>query len=744
MKKVNRTTYYIVFSALVLTLVVFVVVYIGVSGRLKTKKELLNYKNASASLVLSEDGILLGKFYFENRTNIPFNLIPKSLIDALIATEDIRFFEHKGNDAKSFFRVLVKSILMNKRSSGGGSTITQQLAKNMFGRINKGLFPVFKSKISEVIMARRLEKVFSKEEILTLYLNTVSFGENLYGVEAASARFFNKSTSLLKIEESAVLIGMLKANTFFNPRLHPENAKSRRNVVIDQMEKYKYLDTKVADSLSGLPLVIDYKRSLSAGIAEYFLVQARNETDEILKNLGPGEGRKWDLERDGLVITTTINFSLQNYAVASFREHLSGMQKRLYEQYQSSSGKKILDQVAVSEMKRLDLEGRADEKRIQELFDWSGTYTDSITVADSLKKSLTILHAGLMAMDPAGGGVKAWVGGIDFKTQPYDQVMARRQLASVFKPVIYSAALEDGYEPCQYLDNDSVTLSGFEDWSPENFDHSFGGKYSLSGALTHSMNIPTFSLYLEIGFDRVNSMWNDMGFSFTLQNTPSLSMGTAEASIKEVATAYSSIANGGYRIKPWCIRSIKTPEGEIIYSNETTPEKVSIMSERSSQLMSAMLQKAIREGTGVSMGNIYGVDFPLAGKTGTSQDYADAWFAAFNPKLVIVARAGASSRAIHFNNGSYGSGSALALPLVALTLKKVKQDPLLKEKLITCFPDLSPELADALDCPDFKEKNLFDRIIDIFEKDKKDYEGNGRKVERTVKSIFKKLFKKRD
>ncbi len=727
-----------------MTLVVFVMGCSGVSGRLKTKKELLNFKNASASLVLSDDGEVLGKYFFENRTNISFNQIPKPLINALIATEDVRFFEHKGNDAKSFFRVLVKTILMNKRSSGGGSTITQQLAKNMFGRKNSGLLPVFINKISEVIMARRIEKVFSKDEILTLYFNTVAFGENVYGIEVASARFFNKSIGSLKIEESAVLIGMLKANTFYNPRLHPENAKIRRNVVFNQMEKYKYLDAKVADSLSKLPLVIDYTKFRSAGIAEYFLVQARNETEEILQNLSSAKGTKWDLEKDGLIITTTINLSLQNYAILSFREHLSKMQKRLTEQYQSASGKKILDQVASREMKRLNLEGRAGEKRFQEIFDWNGAYTDSITVADSLKRSLTILHAGLMAMDPVAGGIKAWVGGIDFKTQPYDQVLARRQLASVFKPVIYTAALEEGYEPCRYLDNDSVTLSGFDDWSPENFDHSFGGKYSLSGALTHSMNIPTFSLFLDIGFDRVNSMWNNMGFSFTLDNTPSLSMGTAEANIKEVAVAYSSIANGGYRIRPWCISSIKTPEGEVIYSNETTSEKVSIMTEKSSQLMSAMLQKAIREGTGVSMGSVYGVDFPLAGKTGTSQDYSDAWFAAFNPGLVMVSRAGASSRAIHFNSGSYGSGSALALPLVALTLKKVKQDPLLKERLISGFPDLPPELANALDCPDFKEKNLFDMIIDIFEKDKKDYEGTERKVERTIKNIFRKIFKKKN
>jgi penicillin-binding protein 1A len=256
------------------------------------------------------------------------------------------------------------------------------------------------------------------------------------------------------------------------------------------------------------------------------------------------------------------------------------------------------------------------------------------------------------------------------------------------------------------------------------------------------MNIPTFSLYLEIGFERVDSMWRNMGFSFTMDNTPSLSMGTAEASIKEVAVAYSSIANGGYRIKPWCVSSIKTPRGEVIYSNDMTQEKVRIMTEKSSLLMSAMLQKAIREGTGVSMSNVYGVDFPLAGKTGTSQDYSDAWFAAFNPNLVIVSRAGASSRAIHFNSGSYGSGSALALPLVALTLKKVKQDPSLKDKFITGFPDLPAELANSLDCPDFKEKNLFDRIIDIFEKDKKTYNGTERKIERTIRSIFRKIFKK--
>jgi penicillin-binding protein 1A len=747
MKKERTTIFNNFLSALLLTVMVITVACTRESDRLKNKEELLNYRNAAASLVLSEEGELLGKFFFENRTNISYAQIPDHLKNALIATEDVRFYEHKGNDTRSFFRVFVKSIMLNDRSSGGGSTITQQLAKNMYGRRKGGLFPVLFAKIREIKIARRLEKVFTKEEILTLYLNTVSFGENVYGIEAASARYFNKSVEFLKIEESAVLIGMLKANTYYNPRLHPENAKIRRNIVLKQMEKYGYLKAAEVDSLSALPLILDYK-SGSSGPADYFLVQVRNETQEILQEINSRSDQKWDSEKDGLIITTTLNLTLQNYANQSFRSHLSVMQKRLRGQYGNSEGKRFLEQITDNELKRLNLTSHANEFRYQEIFDWNETFADSISVSDSLRRALTLLHAGLMAMDPETGGIKAWVGGIDFKTQPYDQILARRQLASVFKPVLYTVALEEGMEPCQYLDNDSITLAGFKDWSPENYDHSYGGKYSLSGALAHSMNVPTFSLYLKIGFEKLDSMWKKMGFSYTLDNTPSLPMGTAEASIKEVAVAYSSFANGGFRIKPYCITSIKTPDGELLYNNNTSKEKVKILSDRSSLLMCAMLQKAIREGTGVSMNSVYGVSFPLAGKTGTSQDYADAWFAAFNPKLVIVSRAGASSRAIHFNSGSNGSGSALALPLVALTLKKVRQNPVLMDSLVTDFPELPPDLADALDCPDFKDKSFFDRIIDIFEKDKKPYDDQGAKTrtktktKRKIDSFFRKIFKK--
>ncbi|MDZ7634711.1 MAG: penicillin-binding transpeptidase domain-containing protein [Bacteroidales bacterium] len=316
------------------------------------------------------------------------------------------------------------------------------------------------------------------------------------------------------------------------------------------------------------------------------------------------------------------------------------MQKRLDRQYRTSSGQRALKEIP-----------------------------------DSLRKMMTTLHAGLLALDPATGAVRAWAGGIDFRTQPYDQILARRQLASVFKPFIFAAALEEGLEPCRYLDNDSVTLSGFNNWSPENYNHSYGGKYSLAGALAQSMNIPTFSLYLLIGFDKVEKLWKKMGFSFPLVNAPSLAMGTAEASILEVAIAYSSFANGGLMVTPYFLEWVKTPDGMILWQRETPATGGRILSESSSLLMGAMLQKAIREGTGASVHSVFGVRIPLAGKTGTSQNYADAWFAAFNPALVIVSRVGASTPAIHFNSGSNGSGSALALPLVALTLKKGKDQP---------------------------------------------------------------------
>ncbi len=722
----------------------FIAVYKGAFGHLQTIEELQNYKNASASVVFSSDSMIIGKYFSENRTKISYSQIPIHLINALVATEDARFFDHEGIDSRSLLRVLFKTVLFKNRSSGGGSTITQQLAKNMYGRGNFGLLTILINKTKEAFLAHRLEKAFSKEDILTLYLNTVSFGENVYGIEAAAARYFNKKVELLKIEESSVLIGILKANNFYNPRLHPENAKNRRNIVLNQMKKYNYIKVSEADSLSKLPLLQKYSNIEYEGPADYFLYQVKNDAKQILQKIYSETGKEWNIEEDGLIITTTLNLTLQNYATRSFHDHLSIMQKRLNSQYQSTSGKKIIGDLAAKELKRLDLTDRATEVSYQKIFDWNGSVTDSISVIDSLRNTVKLLQAGLLAIDPVTGAVKTWVGGIDFKTQPYDQILARRQLASTFKPILYSVALEDGMNPCEYLDNDSIILSGIEDWSPENFDHSHGGKYSLAGALIKSMNIPTFNLFLKVGFDNLDSLWKRMGFSFTLDNTPSLAMGTAEASIREVAIAFSSFANGGYKITPQTLVSIKTHEGELIWQNEPGETGNRILSERTTRLISAILQKAIREGTGSSMSSVYGVTLPLAGKTGTSQSYADAWFTAFNPSLVIVSRVGASSPVIHFNNGSDGSGSTLALPLVALTLKKLQLNSHLTLQLISSFPELPPELSDELNCPDFKEKSFLDKFIDNFKKDRISSRKGVFKDGQKKKSFFKRLFGKKD
>jgi penicillin-binding protein 1A len=715
---------------------------LGFFGHIEGRSELLNYKNATASIVLSEEGDIIGKFYTENRTNISYDKIPSDLINALISTEDARFFEHGAIDYRSLMRVAVKTVLFRKRESGGGSTITQQLAKNMYGRRNFGPITVPVNKLKEIFLAIRLEKVLSKEDILTLYLNTVSFGENIFGIEAASMKYFSKKTDLLRIEESAVLIGILKANTRYNPHLNPGNALNRRNVVLNQMEKYNYLHKREADSLMRLPLVLKYNDMESAGPADYFLVQVKGEAERIFKDLQATTGRQWDIEKDGLTIVTTLNLALQNYANRSFRDHLSVMQSQLEKQYATASGIKRLSDISDEELKRLSLTEREADSISMEVFSWRGREMKKVTVRDSLQMALSLLHAGLLAMDPGTGAVKAWVGGIDFKTQPYDQILARRQLASVFKPVLYTAALEDGMEPCQYLDNDSIVLSGFEDYTPENYDHSYGGKYSLAGALAHSMNVPTFSLFLKLGFEKLDSMWRKMGFSFLIEDNPSLALGTAEASMFEIAVAYSCFANGGFRIVPFMIRSITDQNGNIIWENDTGSAGIRIISERSAILMSAMLQKAIREGTGSSMQGVYKVTLPLAGKTGTSQNYADAWFAAFNPGLTIVSRVGASSPMVHFNSGSYGSGSSLALPLIALTLLHVQNNEKLSSGLFVPFPDLPDELSDALNCPDFREKSIFDRLKDLFGKDRiKDYEVK-KQPERQKRSIFRRLFRR--
>lgn len=724
-------------------------VYYGVFGHLYTKQELKDFSNDTASLVISDNGTLIGKFFKKNRTNIQYEQLPKQLVNALVATEDARYFEHEGIDSRSLLRVLFKSILLNDKSSGGGSTITQQLAKNMYGRKSYGPITMPINKTKEVILAQRLEQVYNKEEILTLYLNTVPFGENVLGIEAAARRYFNKSVEKLNIEESAVLVGILKANTYYNPRLYPEHALKRRNVVIHQMERYEYLTKEAADSLQQLELKLDYANIESEGPANYFLVEVKKEAQKLLEEVQRKKDTVYDLYKSGLVIETTLNIDLQTYALQAFKSHLGKMQKRLDKQYARGSYHKKLSALADTELKRLH-QNNTTARKNRELFSWDGFYKDSISVKDSIQHQLKLLQAGLLALDPRTGAIKSWVGGIDFRTQPYDQIFAQRQTASAFKPFLYASALEVGVDPCDYLENEPIVLEDFEGWQPQNYDKSVGGNYSVAAALAKSLNIPTVNLFLQVPFQNLEKTWKNLGFSQEILNQPASALGTTTASLYEMTLAYGSFANGGYKIKPQLIKAIKTSNGEVLYQNKMLKSKEKVLAQKEALLINAMLQKAVIEGTGKSMKNVYGVQLPLAGKTGTSQDYADAWFMAYNPNLVIGARVGASFPSIHFNSGANGSGGTLALPLVAKTLQQVQKNRTLKNKFFTKFETLPEPFYGALDCEDYVDDSDIEKFLErIFKKKSTTFEQASKRAERKTKKkkkkpLFQRIFGKKE
>ena len=724
-------------------------IYSGVFGHVFSENELKEFKNETASLVVSDQGKLIGKFFADNRTNVSYKQLPADLVNALVATEDARYFEHEGVDSRSLLRVLVKSIILQQKSAGGGSTITQQLAKNMFGRKHYGFLSMPVNKTKEIILSYRLESIYSKEDILTLYLNTVPFGENVLGIEAAAHRFFNKRVEKLKIEESAVLIGMLKANTYYNPRLYPDHALSRRNIVLQQMETYGYLTEDKTDQLQKLPLKLDYANLESEGPANYYLVQIRKEASKILAALNRRSDTVYDLKKSGLIIETTLDYDLQQYALGAFKSHLGKMQDRLNRQYARGTDKALLDVLVKKELKRLQLDDLADVKKVREVFTWNGFTSDSISIRDSLVLNLTLLHAGLIAMDPNDGFIKAWVGGIDFRTQPYDQIFAQRQTASAFKPILYASALEQGAMPCHYLDNNKLVLQDYDDWQPQNYDHSLGGKYSMAASLSRSMNIPTVNLFFQQDFDLLSSTWKALGFSQELNNKPSVALGTTTASLYEMAISYAAFANSGKRIVPVFIKEIKTADGRSLYRHPKAVLQESVLKESTSGLLTAMLEKAVKEGTGRSMSNIYGVRSSLAGKTGTSQDYGDAWFLAYNNDLVIATRVGASYPVVHFRKGSDGSGSALALPLIAKTLQQAQKNSTLKSKYLRGL-NTSDRYSEALACVDHIDDSDIEKFFDDIFRDKNmTFEKASKKAKKQAKkgkrkSWFKRVFGKKD
>lgn len=700
-KKYLRYFVIAISSVILLSLLFFFAVYAGIFGSLPTEAELAATNNQEATQVISSDNKIIGKYFEQNRTNIGWSEVPNHLKNALIATEDKRFFTHKGYDVQSYFRVFFKTLLMGD-NKGGGSTLTQQLIKNLYGRHNFSILSMPVNKVKEIIIASRMENMFTKEELLLLYLNSVPFGENLYGVETASRRYFNKPASKLKVQESAVLVGMLKANTTFNPRLNPKNSLERRNMVLDLMGKQGYLTIEEANRLQKLPLKLDYENITLNAPAGYFVHQVRQKTLELLEDLTDENGNEYNLETDGLKIYTTLNMQVQKMATDGIQKHLAKMQKVLDKELENRNFKKAW-------LTKLKAEGnltdKNKEKRAIEVFDWNGITTKKMSKIDSLWHYYKMLNAAVLISNPKNGAIITWVGGNDFRKLPFDMVQSHRQIASAFKPILYATAFEHGFEPCNYLENVEKTYSEYKDWSPKNFDHKFtqDSTVALWYSLTHSMNLPTVDLYFKVGRAKLLNTCSKLNFPKIKDDAPSIALGTLDLSLVEIVSAYGAFANNGKTTEPVMIDKITDANGKILYKREVA-EHEQVFSQKTSQMITAILENVINHGTGSSVRNQYGVSADLAGKTGTAQNYSDAWFIAYTPDLVIGTWVGANTPDVHFYSGQ-GSGSSLALPIVGNVLRGIEHDAKLRIQFLTPFAIPYP-IYDEMQCDPYHQKGI--------------------------------------
>lgn len=662
-------------SALIVTVfaaIFYFAVQLGVFGRIPTEGDLKNMINYQASEVYAADGVLLGRYFVENRSESTIEEISPHIVEALIATEDSRFYEHKGVDQRSLLRVLFKTILLGQ-NTGGGSTISQQVAKNVFGRKNHGWLTMPVIKMREAIIANRLNSVYTKNEILELYLNTVSFGENTYGIKTACERFFSTTPKDIKLEEAAVLIGMLKAPTSYNPRLRPEKSKTRRNVVLSQMERMNYLTAEAAAIHQAKPLVLDYNRGLAHSfLAKHFRAQLRHVIQKWLED-NPGlDGKIYNLNTDGLKIHTTIDSRMQLYAEEAVNEHLKGLQitfdKDINNQNILADNSQLIFG-AFKQTKQYELlkeKGWNDQKILEE----------SKPSLDSIRKVKRKLEAGFLVTNPVNGHVLAWVGGRDFNESQYDHVKSKRQVGSIFKPIVYSKALVDGYTPCEFISNRRIVYTEYNDWSPQNSNNVYDGSYSLKGGLTHSVNTISVKLLMETGIKELISYARALGIKSELPEVPSLALGVANMSIEEVSSAYAIFANGGEKVNKQILTSIKTLEGEELYVQEIIRDK--ILSTQVSQDITQMMQSVADSGTAKRLRTWYGIEGDIAAKTGTTQKHADGWFAGFTPSWLGVVWVGADNPALHFTNIKDGQGANMALPIWSKFYGKLSRDKELK------------------------------------------------------------------
>jgi penicillin-binding protein 1A len=743
-------------SGFLFILLLFLLVWSGVLGTLPSKEELVAIENPTASEVYSADSVLLGRYFIQERSNITYQEIPKHVADALVATEDVRFYSHNGIDTRSLGRVLIKSLLLQNESSGGGSTITQQLAKNLYPRKNYWFFSLFINKMREMIIASRIEKAYEKNAILTLYLNTIPFGDNTYGMEAAAQRFFSVHTKNLSMEQGAVLIGMLKATHSYNPRINPTQSLGRRNVVLGQIAKYGVLTAEKVDSLKALPLVLRYNKiTHHSGLASYFREYVRPELLEWCKKYNTEHDAQLNLYTDGLKIYTTLDSRLQRYAEEAMARQMKETQARFdahwknrnpWQQYpqmidetiKKSERYKNLKKQGLSETEITSVMNKAVPMTV---FTWEGERELTMSPVDSIKYYLKFLNAGFLAMDPRNSEIKAWVGGIDHHYFQYDHVResTKRQVGSTFKPIVYAAALEQGVKPCQFISAAKTTYTNMKDWAPENTEDNYELKYSMPGALTYSVNTVSVQVLEKAGIANTINLAHRMGIKSEIKPVPSIALGTADISITEMVTAYACLANKGKISEPVYLTAIVNYKNEIL-ERFTSPEQHQALSAESAQMIVYMLKRVVNEGTAAGLRSRFGLQNDIAGKTGTTQSNTDGWFMAITPKLVIGTWVGADDPRIRFRSTALGQGARTALPITGDFLRAANQDASLNSITHARFAALPSSLERKLDCELSKEDgNIITRIFGKRDKDKEKKKEFGKKEK---KGFFRRLFDK--
>ncbi len=692
-KKYNRRLWKLLIGGLVLFALFIVSIGFGLFGDIPSFRAIENPKSNEATEVISEDGKVLGTYFVKNRSNVGYAQISPNVINALIATEDIRFKSHSGIDFKRTFTIFAYAMMGKKQ---GGSTITQQLALNLFseeGRQKNYLKRIIQ-KFQEWVIAVKLERNYTKEEIITMYLNTVDFGNQAYGIKSAARVYFNTTADKLTVPQAAVLVGILRGITRYSPTRNPERAIGRRNTIMALMVKANFLSQQEFEAAKEKPLNLHFNAATSNdGIAPYFRAIVKSEVKKILEERSiTKNGVPYDLDRDGLKIITTVNYDMQVYAEEAQREYMKILQKQFSNSWkgrnpfkgmelQIDKGVKMSDRY-----KSLKLEGKTDEEITADfntptnlsIFSWKGNIDTLMRPIDSVKYYKLLLRNAMMAMDPKTGYIKAWVGGINYEHFKYDQVkMGTRQVGSTAKPFTYAVAIENGYSPCQSVPNVPVTIStpGSPDWTPRS-SGTLPGSITLQKALAYSQNYIAAYLMNEVGAPAVVNEIKKMGITSDVPAVPSISLGSFDASIYDMVGAYGVFANKGAWIQPTYITRIEDKNGVVLYDSK--PLVKLVMNEEVAYVMTRMLRGVITGGTGWRLSGKYGIKTPIGGKTGTTQNNSDGWFMAISPDIVAGIWTGCEDRAFHFTSTRDGEGANSALPIFAGFMKRVYANPKLK------------------------------------------------------------------